>query len=89
MPMPSRAGEEKLDELEVCQPAIFVAAMCGLEWLKDQETWGAIAFRIDRPMGLVGLVMGGELLGYGIIVGAVIIVGLTHLGYAFFSGMPV
>eukprot|EP00913_Durusdinium_trenchii_P004924 g4571.t1 len=29
--------EEKLDELEVCQAAIFVAAMCGLEWLKDQE----------------------------------------------------
>eukprot|EP00434_Breviolum_minutum_P029768 symbB.v1.2.026318.t1/scaffold2620.1/size74715/2 len=29
--------EEKLDELEICQPAIFVAAMCGLEWLKDQE----------------------------------------------------
>jgi [acyl-carrier-protein] S-malonyltransferase len=29
--------EEKLDHLDVCQPAIFVAAMCGLEWLKDQE----------------------------------------------------
>eukprot|EP00971_Amphidinium_carterae_P138086 2736584-Amphidinium_carterae.1 len=29
--------EERLDELDVCQPAIFVAAMCGLEWLKDQE----------------------------------------------------
>ena len=29
--------KEKLEELEVCQPAIFVAAMCGLEWLKDQE----------------------------------------------------
>jgi len=29
--------EEKLCELDVCQPAIFVAAMCGLEWLRDQE----------------------------------------------------
>lgn len=29
--------EEKLDEIDVCQPAIFVAAMCGLEWLKEQE----------------------------------------------------
>merc|ERR1719517_172799 len=29
--------EEKLSALDVCQPAIFVAAMCGLEWLKDQE----------------------------------------------------
>lgn len=29
--------EEKLDQLDVCQPAIFVAAMCGLEYLKDQE----------------------------------------------------
>ncbi|CAJ1377233.1 unnamed protein product, partial [Effrenium voratum] len=29
--------EEKLDALEVCQPAVFVAAMCGLEWLKEQE----------------------------------------------------
>jgi hypothetical protein len=28
--------QEKLDELEICQAAIFVAAMCGLEWLKDQ-----------------------------------------------------
>lgn len=39
-------SQEKLDELEVCQPAIFVAAMCGLEWLKDQEpgAW--------RPMGV-------------------------------------
>ena len=31
--------KEKLDELEICQPAIFVAAMCGLEWLKDQVGW--------------------------------------------------
>eukprot|EP00933_Yihiella_yeosuensis_P060586 TRINITY_DN63337_c0_g1_i1.p1 TRINITY_DN63337_c0_g1~~TRINITY_DN63337_c0_g1_i1.p1 ORF type:complete len:523 (+),score=117.93 TRINITY_DN63337_c0_g1_i1:33-1571(+) len=29
--------EDKLNQLDVCQPAIFVAAMCGLEWLKDQE----------------------------------------------------
>mmetsp|Transcript_89685 Transcript_89685/g.238257 ORF Transcript_89685/g.238257 Transcript_89685/m.238257 type:complete len:513 (-) Transcript_89685:193-1731(-) len=29
--------EEKLGRLDVCQPAIFVAAMCGLEWLRDQE----------------------------------------------------
>jgi len=29
--------EEKLCQLDICQPAIFVAAMCGLEWLKDQE----------------------------------------------------
>mmetsp|Transcript_52021 Transcript_52021/g.123862 ORF Transcript_52021/g.123862 Transcript_52021/m.123862 type:complete len:513 (-) Transcript_52021:43-1581(-) len=29
--------EDRLDQLDVCQPAIFVAAMCGLEWLKDQE----------------------------------------------------
>merc|ERR1712151_1137724 len=29
--------EEKLNQLDVCQPAIFVAAMCGLEWLKEQE----------------------------------------------------
>ena len=28
--------QEKLDALEVCQPAVFVAAMCGLEWLKEQ-----------------------------------------------------
>mmetsp|Transcript_96318 Transcript_96318/g.281405 ORF Transcript_96318/g.281405 Transcript_96318/m.281405 type:complete len:513 (-) Transcript_96318:107-1645(-) len=29
--------EEKLCQLDVCQPAVFVAAMCGLEWLRDQE----------------------------------------------------
>jgi len=29
--------EEKLCQLDICQPAIFVAAMCGLEWLRDQE----------------------------------------------------
>lgn len=29
--------EEKLDQLDICQVAVFVAAMCGLEWLKDQE----------------------------------------------------
>lgn len=29
--------EEKLNELDVCQVAIFVAALCGLEWLRDQE----------------------------------------------------
>jgi len=29
--------EEKLDSLDVCQPAIFVAGMCGIEWLTEQE----------------------------------------------------
>lgn len=29
--------ESKLDQIDVCQPAVFVASMCGLEWLKDQE----------------------------------------------------
>eukprot|EP00444_Apocalathium_aciculiferum_P023861 CAMPEP_0183439216 /NCGR_PEP_ID=MMETSP0370-20130417/77876_1 /TAXON_ID=268820 /ORGANISM="Peridinium aciculiferum, Strain PAER-2" /LENGTH=505 /DNA_ID=CAMNT_0025627625 /DNA_START=81 /DNA_END=1595 /DNA_ORIENTATION=+ len=29
--------EEKLASVEFCQPALFVAAMCGLEWLKEQE----------------------------------------------------
>merc|ERR1719401_123342 len=29
--------EEKLASVDVCQPALFVAAMCGLEWLKEQE----------------------------------------------------
>jgi len=33
--------EERLHRIEVCQPAIFVAAMCGLEWLKDQEGQGS------------------------------------------------
>merc|ERR1719282_857071 len=29
--------QEKLDKIDVCQPAIFVAGMLGLEWMKDQE----------------------------------------------------
>merc|ERR1719162_2824292 len=29
--------ESKLDRIDVCQPAVFVANMCGLEWLRDQE----------------------------------------------------
>jgi len=29
--------QERLDEVDVCQPAIFVAAMCGLQYLKEQE----------------------------------------------------
>merc|ERR1719350_1107078 len=29
--------EEKLDRLDVCQVAVFLANMCGLEWLRDQE----------------------------------------------------
>jgi len=29
--------ESKLDQIDVSQPAVFVANMCGLEWLKDQE----------------------------------------------------
>jgi len=29
--------EERLASVDVCQPALFVAAMCGLEWLKEQE----------------------------------------------------
>lgn len=29
--------EERLASVEVCQPALFVAAMCGLEWLREQE----------------------------------------------------
>eukprot|EP00927_Polykrikos_kofoidii_P004375 TRINITY_DN11729_c0_g1_i2.p1 TRINITY_DN11729_c0_g1~~TRINITY_DN11729_c0_g1_i2.p1 ORF type:complete len:423 (+),score=66.91 TRINITY_DN11729_c0_g1_i2:367-1635(+) len=30
-------SDSRLDRTDVCQVAIFVAAMCGLEWLKDQE----------------------------------------------------
>jgi [acyl-carrier-protein] S-malonyltransferase len=29
--------ETRLNEIAVCQPAVFVANMCGLEWLRDQE----------------------------------------------------
>merc|ERR1712032_776147 len=29
--------EEELDQPDVCQPAIFVAGMCSLEWLRDHE----------------------------------------------------
>lgn len=29
--------ESRLDAIDVCQPAVFVANMIGLEWLKDQE----------------------------------------------------
>merc|ERR1711972_38741 len=29
--------ETRLDEIAVCQPAVFVANMCGLEWLREQE----------------------------------------------------
>jgi len=34
------APEQRLDEIDVCQVAIFVANMCGLEWLKDEEGCG-------------------------------------------------
>ena len=39
--------EQRLDEIDVCQVAIFVADMCGLEWLKDEEgvMWKMVAPR--------------------------------------------
>ena len=40
--------QEKLDELEICQAAIFVAAMCGLEWLKDQAVRVGCEGKLDR-----------------------------------------
>ena len=41
------APEQRLDEIDVCQVAIFVANMCGLEWLKDEEgvMWKIVAPR--------------------------------------------
>eukprot|EP00928_Gymnodinium_smaydae_P003098 TRINITY_DN1110_c0_g2_i1.p1 TRINITY_DN1110_c0_g2~~TRINITY_DN1110_c0_g2_i1.p1 ORF type:complete len:517 (-),score=101.02 TRINITY_DN1110_c0_g2_i1:15-1565(-) len=45
--------EERLHEVDVCQPAIFVAAMCGLEWWREQEGQAAA-----EPSAAAGLSCG-------------------------------
>jgi len=55
--------EEKLDQIDVCQVAVFVANMCGLEWLKDQEGKGhkdaAAAAGVSGPGELAALCTAG------------------------------